>query len=592
MPWPQDSPAIAAIRAEIAREDEIIFEAEAAFKAAFKAAKARRSALMKEFLRISAAEAADRDRPLFARVETPPGQPAGLVAGDQPGAAMGALSNTLRPARPDDAAGPAEARPEDRRRPNAARGPEAGGEPPAVEDDRGAVDPAGDRGARVPAGPDQGEDVGQGDPKRKRKGKARDDDRRDAPKLATPDPQAAVVAEAAPVDEPAPVIETDLEKVLEAESVADAEAGDYDPTHPWYYKLGGKPLTVEEIEPAEISDTSASVHIGRLPKDAKARAEKLRTVLERNRDTLARDSGRYRDLVERGAEALDEYERALMEEAGDDEDSSNELQDALALRHNHIAYGKGMVAALERLLAATPEPGPKKPARPKKSAAERAREIPTGQAIGAMDPEVTEALAASYAEELGDQAERSRAVREDLRLSKSAAPPEGVTLNEKGQVEKIEVRSADPSDPRPIVFDSTGTWKKCPRCHGDQAHEHPMSSVGLCHRTRLEVTALGEAPGDWRSAASWEMDLGQDAARYLDEIRIKTVGGLHDEILKRGSTPDHPERDRCIEALGDYKAQLRRNHEIAEARRAGEAAPKKPRTKPRAKDVAAPPSPR
>jgi hypothetical protein len=71
-------------------------------RAAFAAAKRGLADLLKRRDRIFA-DAAE-DRPLFDRVEAPAHQPAGLVAGEQPGAITGALANTLRPA--DAAADP------------------------------------------------------------------------------------------------------------------------------------------------------------------------------------------------------------------------------------------------------------------------------------------------------------------------------------------------------------------------------------------------------------------------------------------------------------------------------------------------------
>lgn len=161
---------------------------------------------------------------------------------------------------------------------------------------------------------------------------------------------------------PEPVIEADLEKLLEAESEEDArkeeltEGGGYEPGHPWYYKCGGRVLPVEEIEVATISEESAASSMGKLPKDVKKRRAKLETALEGARRALDTDIARYRELCEKGVDALSEYERGRETERYEHESGSCSLVDeALSLKHNHISYTKGMITAIEKLLLATPE---------------------------------------------------------------------------------------------------------------------------------------------------------------------------------------------------------------------------------------------
>ncbi len=93
--------------------------------------------------------------------------------------------------------------------------------------------------------------------------------------------------------------------------------GGYEPSHPWFYKFN-KPLPPEEIEPATIAKDC-------IPQDDLKNAEaELETEIRG-----------YRILVEKGAEALSEYDRKF--------GSKLALETALSLKHNHIAYFKGIL---------------------------------------------------------------------------------------------------------------------------------------------------------------------------------------------------------------------------------------------------------
>lgn len=116
----------------------------------------------------------------------------------------------------------------------------------------------------------------------------------------------------------------------------------YEPGHPWHYYREGdaaKPIPADEIEPASDCDWSFA---GSLPKNAAKRNEKLRTLLDDQRRQLAEDKARYQDLIDRGADALSEYDRTIAH------GGNIELAwaSAVALKYNHIRYGLGRVAWL------------------------------------------------------------------------------------------------------------------------------------------------------------------------------------------------------------------------------------------------------
>jgi hypothetical protein len=117
----------------------------------------------------------------------------------------------------------------------------------------------------------------------------------------------------------------------------------YDPGHPWHYLPEGdnaRPIPVEDIEP----DIDAGRYIEQeLPKNPAKRAEKLRAMLAHERERVEEDKRRYQEIVERGAEALSRYDREIAH-------TSDEMAraTALSLKYNHIRYGMGRVAWLER----------------------------------------------------------------------------------------------------------------------------------------------------------------------------------------------------------------------------------------------------
>lgn len=129
-----------------------------------------------------------------------------------------------------------------------------------------------------------------------------------------------------------------------------APSNRYDPGHPWHYYHEGDnapPIPVEEIE----GDIDIGKYIEReLPKNPAKRAVRLRELLARERERVVVDKRRYQEIVDKGAEALSRYDREIAH-------TSDEMAraTALSLKYNHICYGLGRVAWLEKALGLDPK---------------------------------------------------------------------------------------------------------------------------------------------------------------------------------------------------------------------------------------------
>ncbi len=117
----------------------------------------------------------------------------------------------------------------------------------------------------------------------------------------------------------------------------------YDPGHPWHYHQEGDdapPIAVEDIEP----DPGSGALLERnLPKNRAKRTARIRALLVLERQRVEEDKQRYQDIVERGAGALSRYDREIAH-------TSDEIAraTALSLKYNHIRWGLGRLAWLER----------------------------------------------------------------------------------------------------------------------------------------------------------------------------------------------------------------------------------------------------
>lgn len=106
----------------------------------------------------------------------------------------------------------------------------------------------------------------------------------------------------------------------------------YSPSHPWYYKLGGRVLDVDEIRPTESHNFDP---IDRT-KSGKPRPA-LEIQLESARQQLEKDIARYKQLITEGDKACSSYDLMMGYDA----------KFMLWLAHNHVAYSKGRVIRLE-----------------------------------------------------------------------------------------------------------------------------------------------------------------------------------------------------------------------------------------------------
>lgn len=119
----------------------------------------------------------------------------------------------------------------------------------------------------------------------------------------------------------------------------------YDPGHPWHYYHEGDnapPIPLEDIEP---SSDSGRFLADKLPKNRVKRIQTMKELLMNERERVKEDKRRYQEIVERGAEALSRYDREIAH-------TSDEMAraTALSLKYNHICWGMGRVAWLEKQL--------------------------------------------------------------------------------------------------------------------------------------------------------------------------------------------------------------------------------------------------
>lgn len=110
----------------------------------------------------------------------------------------------------------------------------------------------------------------------------------------------------------------------------------YSPGHPWYYKLGGRVLSVEEIRPAQFSHYDP-IHRRKSGKPFPALEVQL-TVAKRQ---LEQDIDRYNLLISEGDKACSSYDLTMGYDAHFN----------LFLVHNHISYYKGTIAKLEEAIS-------------------------------------------------------------------------------------------------------------------------------------------------------------------------------------------------------------------------------------------------
>lgn len=126
---------------------------------------------------------------------------------------------------------------------------------------------------------------------------------------------------------------------------------DYRPGHPWFYKLGGKRLSLKAIREAVKSGD----YKGYLATDiAKAdrmaepkRTAVLRAILDKARQDLTADIARYRECAFELAQHRREHERI-------DDNGCADVFVNISLKHNHIYNGFAHLHTLEHLISRQP----------------------------------------------------------------------------------------------------------------------------------------------------------------------------------------------------------------------------------------------
>lgn len=119
----------------------------------------------------------------------------------------------------------------------------------------------------------------------------------------------------------------------------------YAPGHPWHYYHKGDaadPIPTGEIPAADIKPEQLGV---KLSKEVEKRHAKLRSMLEDARRQLQEDERRYDELIEKGVDALSDYDKNIAY-SGNDELA---WASAIALKYNHIRFAKGRIALLDGL---------------------------------------------------------------------------------------------------------------------------------------------------------------------------------------------------------------------------------------------------
>lgn len=123
------------------------------------------------------------------------------------------------------------------------------------------------------------------------------------------------------------------------------ERGDcYELGHPWHYLERGDNATPPRATQVPPNPQAGSA-VGRdLPKQPAKRIVAARTLLDRDQAKLAETIREYEAVVERGADALSQYDREIAYRG----DLEMARAGTIAILYNQIAWWRGRVQALER----------------------------------------------------------------------------------------------------------------------------------------------------------------------------------------------------------------------------------------------------
>lgn len=123
----------------------------------------------------------------------------------------------------------------------------------------------------------------------------------------------------------------------------------YEPGHPWYYLLGGKPPTPKEIlEATRHSGYRGYAHERLMALDKLAepkRSQSLRAERDKFRSNLHRDIRRYRACTRQLRRTV------TIIRDGESPISCDDVYSALSLKHNHMVNNFGHLILLDELLS-------------------------------------------------------------------------------------------------------------------------------------------------------------------------------------------------------------------------------------------------
>ncbi len=144
---------------------------------------------------------------------------------------------------------------------------------------------------------------------------------------------------------PAQPKKTNEEIILEDIARAGRTAADYSPFDKWYYKLGGRILSVDEIEPMpkprEGDARPEWPFLRKLPKDPKRRRRVIEEFINSSERQLAERIAWYEDLLARGEDAMDPINKRLF---------GADIPGCLAVACCHISFFKGEIKIVKEML--------------------------------------------------------------------------------------------------------------------------------------------------------------------------------------------------------------------------------------------------
>jgi hypothetical protein len=135
----------------------------------------------------------------------------------------------------------------------------------------------------------------------------------------------------------------------EPEDVKKESWQDYDPGQLPYYELGGEPVDVNDIGPADFpvnQDGTMSItnfFPGEAPSDPQVFYEKLMQYRATEEQNLIRYQDRYKEIGEKGIAAISETDRNGLSD-------DKAVATGLFLEHSHISYSKGYIAAIDKIV--------------------------------------------------------------------------------------------------------------------------------------------------------------------------------------------------------------------------------------------------